>query len=247
MQSDTHFIRFNMEIPYLKRFIEKSLFPLLSGSHVILQHINSSQACSISRANLFNIITRLSEVHPTVCTGIIETRLLSQGGKKKKKLRSQNRDGELVLGGQRKNCGDHNGSPRCSGGLDARGRTQHWYTPESEQRSPRPPLFFFVTSLKWSGTSGISEQFFQVRSQSQWVYGGWGFSPLKLTQDRLKKMHHLKVEDSVLFSGQNWGLTPGTQLLSWLAGLLWGGQGGVGIYRSLCNEDQAVGTSEDCY
>ena len=94
MQPDTHFIRFNMEILYLKRFIEKSLFPLLSGSHVILQHINSSQACSISRANLFNIITRLSEVHPTVCTGIIETRLLSQEKKKKKKRKSQNRDGE---------------------------------------------------------------------------------------------------------------------------------------------------------
>ena len=245
MQSDIHFIRFNMEILYLKRFIEKSLFPLLSGSHVILQHINSSQACSISRANLFNIITRLSEVHPTVCTGIIETRLLSQ--KKKKKLRSQNRDGELVLGGQRKDCGDHNRTPRRSGGLDARGRTQHWCTPESEQRSPRPLLFSFVTSLKWSGTFGISEQFFQVCSQSQWVYGGWGFSPLKLTQDRLKKMHHLKVENNVSFGGQNWRLTPGTQLLSWLAGLLWRGQGGIGIYGSLCNKDQAVGTSEDCY
>lgn len=87
MQPDTHFIRFNMEILYLKRFIEKSLFPLLSGSHVILQHINSSQACSISRANLFNIITRLSEVHPTVCTGIIETRLLSQKKKKNGKAK----------------------------------------------------------------------------------------------------------------------------------------------------------------
>ena len=133
MQPDTHFIRFNMEILYLKRFIEKSLFPLLSGSHVILQHINSSQACSISRANLFNIITRLSEVHPTVCTGIIETRLLSQ--EKKKKLKSQHRDGELVLGGQWKACGDRNGTPKRSGGLDARGRTQHWCTPDSEQRS----------------------------------------------------------------------------------------------------------------
>lgn len=156
MQPDTHFIRFNMEILYLKRFIEKSLFPLLSGSHVILQHINSSQACSISRANLFNIITRLSEVHPTVCTGIIETRLLSQK-KKKKKRKSQNR-GELVLAGQWKDCGDRNGTPKRLGGLDTRGRTQHWCTPESGQRSssassPLLPLWNDQAHLEFQSSS----------------------------------------------------------------------------------------------
>lgn len=52
VQPDIHFIRFNMEILYLKRFIQKSLSPLLSGFRVILQHIDSSQACNISRANL---------------------------------------------------------------------------------------------------------------------------------------------------------------------------------------------------
>lgn len=199
MQPDTHFIRFNMEILYLKRFIEKSLFPLLSGSHVILQHINSSQACSISRANLFNIITRLSEVHPTVCTGIIETRLLSQ--KKKKKngkakiveswcWQANERTVEIATGPP--NVWEAQ-TPEVEPSIDA---------PQSLDRGlPQPLLLCYLSEMIrhiWNFRAVLPSGF----SVSMGIWG-LRFLSFKAYPGSTEKMHHLRVENNVLFGGQN--------------------------------------------
>ena len=60
-----------------------------------------------------------------------------------------------------------------------------------------------------------------------------------------KKKHNLKVENCVLFGGQNGEFKPRTQTLICSKGPLWRGKGGASIYRSFCNKDQVVGTSKD--
>ena len=57
-------------------------------------------------------------------------------------------------------------------------------------------------------------------------------------------MHNLKVENSVLFGGQNWGLKPGTPPLS-SERLLQRGKGGARLCKSFYNKEQVVGTSKD--
>ena len=53
-----------------------------------------------------------------------------------------------------------------------------------------------------------------------------------------KKKHNLKVENYVLFDGQNWELKPtGCSLSDSSEGLLQRGKGGARIFRSFCNKD----------
>ena len=60
-----------------------------------------------------------------------------------------------------------------------------------------------------------------------------------------KKMHNLKAENYILLCGHSEDFKPRNSLSDSSEEVLWRNEGGIRIYRNVCNKDQVVRTSED--
>ena len=83
-----------------------------------------------------------------------------------------------------------------------------------------------------------------THSLDLWSMSGQSHFPLTGVTWK-KKKHNLKVENHVLFGGQNWGLERGHSPSESSERLLQRGKGGTRLYKNFCNKEQVVGTSKD--